>query len=167
MAEEKKSYRDSLNLPDTGFAMKANLTEREPIQRKEWAKQDMYSLIRKSRQGKPLYILHDGPPYANGDIHMGHVINKVLKDIVLKYKTMTGYDTPYIPGWDCHGLPIEVKVMAELGEKAMEMEKTEIRKLCQKYASKFVKNQSKQFADLGIFADYDNPYLTMKPQYEK
>lgn len=167
MSEEKKSYRDSLNLPETGFAMKANLTEKEPIQRKDWAKQDMYGQIRKNRQGKPLYILHDGPPYANGDIHMGHVINKVLKDIVLKYKTMSGYDTPYIPGWDCHGLPIEVKVMAELGEKALEMEKTEIRKLCQKYASKFVKNQSKQFSDLGIFADYDNPYLTMKPQYEK
>ncbi len=167
MANNEKSYRDSLSLPKTSFSMKANLTQKEPAQRKQWAKSDMYNQIRNSRKDNPLYILHDGPPYANGDIHMGHVINKVLKDIVLKYKTMTGHDCPYIPGWDCHGLPIEVKVMAELGEKAMEMPKTEIRKLCQKYASKFVKKQSKQFADLGIFADYDNPYLTMKPQYEQ
>ena len=114
----------------------------------------MYSKIRSARKGNPQYILHDGPPYANGDIHMGHVINKVLKDIVLKYKTMNGFDTPYIPGWDCHGLPIEVKVMAELGDKAREMEKIELRRLCKKYASKYVKLQSKQFAALGIFADY-------------
>ncbi|MBN1457176.1 MAG: isoleucine--tRNA ligase, partial [Sedimentisphaerales bacterium] len=112
-------------------------------------------------------ILHDGPPYANGDIHMGHVINKVLKDIVVKYKTMAGYKAPYIPGWDCHGLPIEVKVMAELGEEAKTMTKPEIRKKCQKYASKYVKLQTKQFESLGIFGDFKNPYLTLKPQYEK
>lgn len=167
MSEKVKGYRDSLNLPKTSFAMKANLTQREPVQRKEWKKANIYQQIRKERDSKDQYILHDGPPYANGDIHMGHVINKVLKDIVIKYKTMRGFDVPYIPGWDCHGLPIEVKVMAELGDKAMDMEKTEIRKLCQKYASKFVKQQSKQFSELGIFADYANPYLTMKPQYEK
>ena len=164
---EKKNYRKTLNLPSTSFAMKANLTQREPQMRKAWDKQKMYDKIRDKRNGSPKYILHDGPPYANGDIHMGHVINKVLKDIVMKYKTTMGFDTPYIPGWDCHGLPIEVKVMAELGDKALDMDKLEIRKLCQKYASKYVKLQSKQFAALGIFADYKNPYLTMIPSYEK
>jgi isoleucyl-tRNA synthetase len=162
-----KGYRDSLNLPKTKFSMKANLTQNEPIRRKKWAKQNIYQQVLDSRKDCPQYILHDGPPYANGDIHMGHVINKVLKDIVVKYKTMTGHQCPYVPGWDCHGLPIEVKVMAELGEEAQKLTKPEIRKKCQKYASKFVKVQSKQFMSLGIFGDFDNPYLTLKPQYEK
>jgi isoleucyl-tRNA synthetase len=167
MSEKKKGFRDTLNLPKTSFAMKANLVQREPVQRKAWAKGDMYGTIQNARKGAPAYILHDGPPYANGDIHMGHVINKVLKDIVVKYKTMTGYCAPYVPGWDCHGLPIEVKVMAELGEEAKTMTKPEIRKKCQKYASKYVKLQAKQFESLGIFGDFKNPYLTLKPQYEK
>ena len=169
MTEEnkKKGYRDTLNLPKTSFSMRANLVQREPVQRKAWAKGDIYGRIRRAREGKDSYILHDGPPYANGDIHMGHVINKVLKDIVVKYKTMAGFDAPYVPGWDCHGLPIEAKVMAELGEKAKEMSRPEIRKLCKKYASKYVKIQSKQFESLGIFGDFKNPYLTLKPQYEK
>ena len=164
---ETTNYKKTLNLPNTSFAMKANLSSREPQMRKEWNKVGMYDKIRTERKGMPQYILHDGPPYANGDIHMGHVINKVLKDIVIKYKTMQGFDVPYIPGWDCHGLPIEVKVMAELGEKGRDMSKPDFRKLCKKYASKYVKLQSKQFSELGIFADYDNPYLTMIPQYEK
>jgi len=166
MPENKTNYRDSLNLPKTSFAMKANLTQREPQMRKAWKKQKIYDNIRQARDQKPQYILHDGPPYANGDIHMGHVINKVLKDIVIKYKTMTGFDAPYVPGWDCHGLPIEVKVMAELGDKALDMDKLEIRRLCKKYASKYVKLQTKQFQELGIFGDFENPYLTLKPQYE-
>ncbi len=164
---EKKSYKDTLQLPQTSFAMKANLVQREPQQRKDWDKQDIYRQILASRANKPLYVLHDGPPYANGDIHMGHVINKVLKDFVVKYKTMCGFQSPYIPGWDCHGLPIEVKVMAELGDSAKTMDKTEIRKHCQKYASKYVKLQTTQFKSLGIFGDFENPYLTLKPQYEK
>ncbi|MBN2590834.1 MAG: isoleucine--tRNA ligase [Sedimentisphaerales bacterium] len=164
--KNEKSYRDSLNLPKTDFAMKANLVQREPQMRKAWAKENMYSQIREAKSGTPLYILHDGPPYANGDIHMGHVINKVLKDFVIKYKTMTGFDAPYIPGWDCHGLPIESKVMTELGDKAKEMSKPEIRQLCFKYARKYVKQQGKQFQELGIFGDFDNPYLTFKPTYE-
>ena len=167
MSDKKKGYRDTLNLPKTGFAMKANLTQREPQQRKAWEKRDIYNEILAAREGLPLYLLHDGPPYANGDIHMGHVINKVLKDFVVKYKTMTGHKAPYIPGWDCHGLPIEVKVMAELGERAKQMSKPEIRKECQKYASKFVKHQTKQFKALGVFGDFKNPYLTLKPQYEQ
>ncbi|MDD5328177.1 MAG: isoleucine--tRNA ligase [Phycisphaerae bacterium] len=164
--KDNKSYRDTLCLPKTSFAMKANLTQREPQLRKEWAKNNIYAKTRQARQGAPLYTLHDGPPYANGDIHMGHVINKVLKDFVIKYKTMTGFDAPYIPGWDCHGLPIEAKVFTELGEKAKEIDKLEIRNLCKKYASKYVKLQSKQFQELGIFGDFENPYLTFTPRYE-
>jgi len=161
-----KGYRDTLNLPRTSFSMKANLTQREPQLRKEWQKKNIYGQIRNDRKGAPLYILHDGPPYANGDIHMGHVINKVLKDFVVKYKTMMGFDAPYVPGWDCHGLPIESKVVTELGEKVHRLGKLDIRKECMKYASKYVKIQSKQFQELGIFGDFGNPYLTFKPQYE-
>ncbi|UCC97884.1 MAG: isoleucine--tRNA ligase, partial [Phycisphaerales bacterium] len=167
MAEkETKGYRDTLNLPKTDFAMKANLVQREPQLRKEWAKKDIYAQIRAARAGADLYTLHDGPPYANGDIHMGHVINKVLKDFVVKYRTMAGFDAPYVPGWDCHGLPIESKVMTELGDEAREMSKLDIRKRCRKYASKYVKIQSKQFQELGVFGDFGNPYLTFKPLYE-
>ncbi|MHC4499106.1 MAG: isoleucine--tRNA ligase [Planctomycetota bacterium] len=167
MSDEKtKGYRGTLNLPKTSFSMKANLVRREPQLRKEWAKMNVYSKIREARKGAPVYTLHDGPPYANGDIHMGHVINKVLKDFVVKYKTMAGFDAPYVPGWDCHGLPIESKVVGELGEKAREMSKPSIRKDCMKYASKYVKIQSKQFQELGIFGDFDNPYLTYSPEYE-
>ncbi|HIJ52130.1 MAG TPA: isoleucine--tRNA ligase [Planctomycetes bacterium] len=164
--EKAKGYRDTLNLPKTSFSMKANLVQREPQLRKEWAKKNIYGRIRKARKGAPLYILHDGPPYANGDIHMGHVINKVLKDFVVKYKTMSGFDAPYLPGWDCHGLPIEAKVAAELGDAVRQMSKPDIRKACKKYASKYVKIQSKQFQELGIFGEFDKPYLTFKPQYE-
>ncbi len=146
--------------------MKADLVHREPQLRKEWLKNNIYAKIRKERSGRPLYILHDGPPYANGDIHMGHVINKVLKDFVVRYKTMTGFDAPFVPGWDCHGLPIESKVVTELGEKARQMGKMDIRRDCMKYAGKYVKIQSRQFQELGIFGDFENPYLTFKPQYE-
>ena len=164
--KETKGYRDTLCLPKTSFSMKANLVRREPQLRKEWAKKNIYAKIREARSGAPLYILHDGPPYANGDIHMGHVINKVLKDFVVKYKTMAGFDAPYVPGWDCHGLPIESKVVMELGDKVRQMTKLQIRKDCMKYASKYVKVQSKQFQELGIFGDFDHPYLTFKPSYE-
>jgi isoleucyl-tRNA synthetase len=163
---KNKGYRDTLNLPKTSFAMKANLVQREPQMRKEWAKGDIYGQIREARKGAPLYILHDGPPYANGDIHMGHVINKVLKDFVVKYKTMSGFDAPYVPGWDCHGLPIESKVVTDLGDKVREMAKLDIRRDCRKYASKYVKLQSRQFQELGVFGDFDKPYLTLKPSYE-
>ena len=167
MSDKSKGYRDTLNLPKTGFSMKANLVQKEPQLRKQWAKERIYDRIREARKGSPMYILHDGPPYANGDIHMGHVINKVLKDFVVKYKTMTGFDAPYIPGWDCHGLPIESKVMTDLGDRARDMDKETIRKDCKKYASKYVKLQGKQFQALGVFGDYENPYLTFKPKYEE
>ncbi len=161
-----KGYRDTLNLPKTSFSMKANLVQREPQIRKDWAQKGLYGKIRKARSGAALYVLHDGPPYANGDIHMGHVINKVLKDFVVKYKTMTGYDAPYVPGWDCHGLPIESKVVEQLGEKARGMSKRGIRADCMKYASKYAKVQSEQFQELGVFGDFENPYLTFEPVYE-
>ncbi|MEN6578308.1 MAG: isoleucine--tRNA ligase [Phycisphaerales bacterium] len=164
--ESKHNYKNTVNLPETSFAMKANLVQREPQMRKQWVQQKMYEKIREARKGAPLYILHDGPPYANGDIHMGHVINKVLKDFVVKYKTMTGFDAPYIPGWDCHGLPIESKVMTDLGPKARELSKPEIRKDCMKYAGKYVRIQGKQFQDLGVFGNFEEPYLTFKPAYE-
>ena len=164
--KETKGYRDTLCLPKTGFSMKANLVQREPQLRKKWAKENIYAQIRKAREGAPLYILHDGPPYANGDIHMGTVINKVLKDLVVKYKTMAGFDAPYVPGWDCHGLPIESKVVTELGKKVHEKSKLDIRRDCFKYARKYVKVQSRQFQELGIFGDFENPYLTFKPSYE-
>jgi isoleucyl-tRNA synthetase len=167
MSEKKKEgYQDTLNLPKTNFSMKANLVQKEPQQRNDWAKKDIYGKIRKLRKGSQLYILHDGPPYPNGDIHMGHVINKVLKDFVVKYKTMQGLDAPYVPGWDCHGLPIESKVVTEVGDKIRQMSKPEIRKRCAKYAAKYVKLQSKQFQALGIFGDFENPYLTYNPDYE-
>lgn len=161
-----KGYRDTLNLPKTGFSMKADLVQREPQLRKDWAKMNIYAKIRQARHGQPLYTLHDGPPYANGDIHMGHVINKVLKDVVVKYKTMAGFDAPYVPGWDCHGLPIESKVVADLGQKIHQMSKLDIRKACMKYAGRYVKIQSEQFQQFGIFGDFENPYLTFKPAYE-
>jgi len=154
MSEDRKNvYKDTINLPKTDFAMKADLVHREPPMRREWQKDNIYAKIRTSRKNAPMYILHDGPPYANGDIHMGHVINKVLKDIVVKYKTMQGFDSPYVPGWDCHGLPIESKVVTELGPKALNMTKAQIRQLCQKYAGKFVKLQSEQFQNLAVFGD--------------
>jgi isoleucyl-tRNA synthetase len=167
MSDEKEhNYRDTLNLPETGFAMKANLVQREPQTRKRWAEERIYAKTREARQDAPRYILHDGPPYANGDIHMGTVINKVLKDFVVKHKTMAGFDAPYLPGWDCHGLPIESKVVTDLGDKVRQMPKLAIRQDCMKYAAKYVKIQSRQFQELGVFGAFDDPYLTFKPAYE-
>ncbi|MBP8305391.1 MAG: isoleucine--tRNA ligase [Phycisphaerae bacterium] len=166
MSPSNKGYRDTLNLPQTAFSMKANLVEREPATRKHWAEVDLYGRIRKARQGKPLYILHDGPPYANGNIHMGHVINKVLKDFVVKVKTMTGFDAPYVPGWDCHGLPIESKVVTDLGPKAALIDKPTIRRRCKEYAAKYVQLQGRQFEQLGILGRFERPYLTFDPSYE-
>lgn len=164
---EKKSYKKTLNLPKTSFSMKANLVQREPEFQKRWEKINLYQKIRDNAQGKPKFILHDGPPYANGAIHLGHLLNKVLKDLVVRTRTLSGYDVPFVPGWDCHGLPIEHKVMKELGAKAKDMSALDIRRQCQKDASKFVKLQTKQMKRLGTIADYDDPYLTMNPVFEK
>ncbi|MCE9590102.1 MAG: isoleucine--tRNA ligase [Planctomycetes bacterium] len=163
---QKKSYKDTINKPQTAFAMKANLVQNEPASMKRWAEAGLYQKVRQARAGAPRYVFHDGPPYANGSIHLGHLLNKVLKDIVVRSRTMMGFDCPYIPGWDCHGLPIEHKVVAELGPKAREMEPYQIRRKCQAYAEKFVKLQSGQMQRLLTLADYEHPYLTMDPAYE-
>src|SRR3989304_356037 len=159
-------YKTTLHLPQTEFPMKANLSQKEPEMLKKWEGMDIYNKIRESRMGKPKYILHDGPPYANGHIHQGHALNKILKDIIVKIKTMEGYDAPYIPGWDCHGLPIEHQVDKELGPKKKGMGKSQIRKLCREYADKFFNIQREEFKRLGIFGDWENPYLTMNYSYE-
>jgi isoleucyl-tRNA synthetase len=159
-------YKDTLNLPLTNFPMKGNLPQREPEMLKKWAQDDLYTNIEEVGKGKPQYILHDGPPYANGHIHIGHALNKILKDIVLKSKRMSGFDAPYIPGWDCHGLPIELQVEKNLGSKKHEISKLEMRKLCREYAAKFVAIQREEFERLGVFGEWDNPYLTMKESYE-
>ncbi len=164
--KQAKPYKDTLNLPTTAFDMKANLTVREPAMQARWKAEDLYGQIRKARAGRERKVLHDGPPYANGEIHMGHLLNKVLKDIVVRSLTMRGYDSPYVPGWDCHGLPIEHKVMKDLGSKAAGLSQTDVRALCQTEAMKWVGIQRDQFRRLGIDGDWDNPYLTLDPRYE-
>jgi isoleucyl-tRNA synthetase len=159
-------YKDTLNLPVTNFPMKANLNQREPEMLAKWQEQDLYGQMEKTGADKPLYVLHDGPPYANGHIHIGHALNKILKDFVLKVKRMQGYHAPYVPGWDCHGLPIELQVEKNLGSKKNQVTKLEMRKLCREYAAKFVAIQKEEFKRLGIQGDWDNPYLTMNYEYE-
>jgi len=159
-------YKNTLNLPQTKFPMKANLPQREPTILKKWQEQDMYAMIRKSSAGKKRYILHDGPPYANGDIHIGHALNKTMKDIVVKYKTMRGFDAPYVPGWDCHGLPVEHALFREMGKTKHEVEQVKFRKKAHTYAMKYVRIQKDEFKRLGIFGEWENPYLTLDPKYE-
>ncbi|MGP5119314.1 isoleucine--tRNA ligase [Psychrobacter alimentarius] len=154
-------YKDTLNLADTPFAMRANLAKREPDWLAAWEADDVYGKIRQARAGAPKYILHDGPPYANGQIHLGHAVNKVLKDIIVKSKTLSGFDAPYVPGWDCHGLPIEQKVEARVGKVGQKVSATEFRGLCREYASTQIELQKADFKRLGVFGDWDNPYLTM------
>ncbi len=159
-------YKNTLNLPNTDFPMKANLSQREPEMLKKWEKQNLFSKIREFSKGKPKFILHDGPPYANGHIHIGHCLNKVLKDIIVKSQTLFGKDSYYVPGWDCHGLPIEYQVTKKLGSKKADKTKSEIRKLCREYAQRFVDIQRDEFKRLAVFADWENPYLTMNYDYE-
>jgi isoleucyl-tRNA synthetase len=159
-------YKDTLNLPQTGFPMKANLPQREPEMLATWEKLDLYAAMEAVGKDRPLFVLHDGPPYANGHIHIGHALNKVLKDIVLKVKRMEGFHAPYVPGWDCHGLPIELQVEKNLGSKKQQISKLEMRRLCREYAAKFVGIQRDEFKRLGIQGDWENPYLTMKYEYE-
>ena len=161
---DERDYGKTLNLPKTSFQMRANLPNKEPLILKQWDKDKIY---KKSLEGKEKqFILHDGPPYANGNIHIGHALNKILKDIILKYKRLQGYNAPYIPGWDTHGLPIELKVTEELGEAAKDMSPLKIRDKCTKYAKKWVQKQKSDFIRLGVMGDWDNPYLTLNPEYE-
>ncbi|MDE1161806.1 MAG: isoleucine--tRNA ligase [Acidobacteriaceae bacterium] len=161
-----KKLKDTLNLPKTDFAMKANLPQNEPARLAGWDESGLYEQIRAARAGSPKYILHDGPPYANGAIHLGHALNKCIKDFVVKTKTMGGFDAPYVPGWDCHGLPIEIKVDEKLGGKKLEMDPVEVRQACREYAGKFVDLQRTQFKRLGVFGRWNDPYKTMNFGYE-
>jgi len=161
-----KPLKSTLNLPQTAFPMKANLPHNEPLRLAAWQQSDLYGQIRSARSGSPRYILHDGPPYANGAIHLGHALNKILKDFVVKTKTMAGFDAPYVPGWDCHGLPIEIKVDEQLGRKKLEMEPIAVRRACREYATKYLDLQREQFIRLGVFGRWATPYSTMDPVYE-
>ena len=154
-------YKDTLNLPETGFPMRGNLANREPEMLKRWYKEDLYGEIRKAKKGKKSFVLHDGPPYANGDIHIGHALNKILKDIIIKSKTLSGFDAPYIPGWDCHGLPIELMVEKKVGKPGQKVTAAEFREKCRAYASGQVEGQKESFKRLGIMGEWDKPYQTM------
>ncbi|MGH9601850.1 MAG: isoleucine--tRNA ligase [Terriglobales bacterium] len=158
--------KSTVNLPKTAFSMKANLPQNEPKMLARWAELHLYDRIRQVRKGAPIYVLHDGPPYANGPIHLGHAINKCLKDFVVKVRTMAGFDSPYVPGWDCHGLPIEIKVDEALGRKKLEMNPLEVRRACREYAERYLNLQREQFKRIGVFGRFNQPYSTMSPQYE-
>ncbi len=170
-AQAKKNYKSTLNLPRTDFPMEAKLVQNEPIRLRRWEEGRLYEKIQTARaaSGKGKWILHDGPPFANGDIHIGHLINKTLKDVILRFRTMQGYQTPYVPGWDCHGLPIEHKIQEEIkkeGKNIREMSTLEVRQRCHQYAQKYVAVQCEQFKRLGILGEWNHPYLTMSPEYE-
>ncbi|MGG4302632.1 isoleucine--tRNA ligase [Bacillus wiedmannii] len=158
-------YKNTLLMPKTEFPMRGNLPKREPAMQEQWAEINIYEKVQEHTKGRPLFVLHDGPPYANGDIHMGHALNKVLKDFIVRYKSMTGYCAPYVPGWDTHGLPIE-QALTNKGVKRKEMTVAEFRKLCAEYAYEQVERQREQFKRLGVRADWDNPYITLEPAYE-
>src|ERR1700733_3491755 len=161
-----KALKSTLNLPKTAFPMKANLPENEPKRLAAWQQQHLYAQIREARTGAAKYILHDGPPYTNGAIYLGHALNKGIKDFVVKTKTMAAFDAPYVPGWDCHGLPIEIKVDEQLGRKKLEMDPLAVRRACREYAQKYVDLQRSQFERIGVFGRWDSPYLTMSNGYE-
>jgi isoleucyl-tRNA synthetase len=158
--------KKTINLPQTAFPMKANLPQNEPKMLERWEQMGLYGRIREARKGATRYILHDGPPYTSGPIHLGTAMNKCLKDFIVKSKTMAGFDAPYVPGWDCHGLPIEIKVDKELGGKKLQMKASDVRAECRKYAQKFLDLQRTQFKRIGVFGRFDRPYATMNPQYE-
>lgn len=163
---DQKDYKNTLNLADTPFPMRADLAKREPKWLDEWENDELYKQVRQAKQGLPKYILHDGPPYANGKIHLGHAVNKVLKDIITKSKNLSGYDAVYVPGWDCHGLPIEQKVEQQVGKVGQKVNATEFRKLCREYATSQIELQKADFKRLGVLGDWDKPYLTMNFKQE-
>ncbi|HET9409981.1 MAG TPA: isoleucine--tRNA ligase [Candidatus Sulfotelmatobacter sp.] len=158
--------KSTINLPKTAFPMKANLPQNEPKMLARWEEMGIYERIRQAHKGQPKYVLHDGPPYTSGPIHLGTAFNKCLKDFIVKSKTMAGFDAPYVPGWDCHGLPIEIKVDKELGGKKLQMHPLEVRAACRKYAQKYLDQQRQQFKRIGVFGLFERPYVTMLPQYE-
>ena len=163
---EQFDYKETVNLPKTEFPMRANLVNREPEILSRWEEMDLYAKMRETASGRPKFVLHDGPPYANGDLHAGHALNKILKDLIVKQKSMEGFDAPFVPGWDCHGLPIEHKVLSKLGSKAKNFSQVQIRQKCREFAMRFVDIHRKEFKRLGLVGDWDAPYLTLSPEYE-
>ena len=159
-------YKDTLNLPETAFPMRGNLPQREPEMLAFWEKADIYGKQRAAFADAPKFILHDGPPYANGAIHVGHALNKILKDIITKSRHLLGFNSPYIPGWDCHGLPIEQKVEQQIGKPGAKVSAAEFRAACRAYAASQIELQKADFIRLGVFGDWAHPYLTMQPQTE-
>lgn len=159
-------YKSTLNLPQTEFPMRGNLANREPEMLKRWQAMDIYTRMREVGAGREKFVLHDGPPYANGDIHIGHAVNKVIKDVIVKARTLSGFDAPYVPGWDCHGLPIELNVEKKIGKAGVKVDAGKFREACREYAHKQVDGQRKDFIRLGVFGDWENPYLTMDFQQE-
>ena len=159
-------YKNTLNLPTTGFPMRANLPQNEPQWLAKWEKENQYQQIRDHYRGKQRFILHMGPPYANGDIHIGHASTTILKDMIVKSKALSGYDSPLVPGWDCHGLPIEINVEKKIGLANVDVPAPQFREACREYAQSQVDLQRASFIRLGIFADWHNPYLTMDKKYE-
>lgn len=159
-------YKDTLLMPKTEFPMRGNLPNREPLMQEKWAKMNIYEMVQERTKDRPLFVLHDGPPYANGDIHMGHALNKILKDFIVRFKSMSGYCAPYVPGWDTHGLPIETALTKNKKVKRKEMSVAEFRKLCEEYAWEQINGQREQFKRLGVRGDWENPYVTLKPEYE-
>jgi isoleucyl-tRNA synthetase len=166
MSETKVNYKATLNLPETGFPMKANLAQREPEILQKWQTLNIYSQLCAKGQGKKTFILHDGPPYANGHIHIGHALNKTLKDIIVKSKILSGFASPFVPGWDCHGLPIELNVEKKIGKPGHKVSAAEFRQACREYALSFVDVQREDFKRLGVIGDWEHPYLTMDAKYE-
>nr|WP_295973958.1 isoleucine--tRNA ligase [uncultured Bacillus sp.] len=158
-------YKETLLMPNTEFPMRGNLPKREPGIQAKWEEMNIYQMVQEKTKDRPMFVLHDGPPYANGDIHMGHALNKILKDFIVRFKSMTGFNAPYVPGWDTHGLPIE-QALTNKGVKRKEMSVAEFRKLCEKYAYEQIENQREQFKRLGVRGDWENPYITLKPAYE-
>ena len=164
---QEQDYNNTLNLPSTEFPMRAGLPQREPAMLEEWEKKRLYDRLMEKNEGKPVWVLHDGPNYANGDIHIGNAMNKIIKDIIVRYRNMAVYKAPFVPGWDTHGLPIELKARAKAGvEKAVQMSPAELRAICREFALGYVDDQREQFKRLGILGEWDNPYLTLSPEIE-
>ena len=164
MPKTKSQYDSTLHLPKTLFEMRAGLPKKEPAMLEDWDKNGLYEQLMKHNEGKPLFVLHDGPPYANGSIHMGTALNKIIKDIIIRQKNMEGYKAPYIPGFDTHGLPIELKALSSVGSKKKDISKLELRQICEKFATEHIGIMSDQFKRLGVIGDFEHPYLTLKPE---
>ena len=161
-----QDYNSTINLPKTDFDMRAGLPKKEPEMLKAWAQDHLYEELIKHNEGKPRYVLHDGPPYANGSIHMGTALNKIIKDIIVRYKNMSGYQAPYVPGYDTHGLPIELKAIKQANSKKGDISLLELRRLCHDFATEHIDIMGEQFQRLGVIGDFKNPYLTLKPEFE-